>query len=295
MKTLFLFWLVCLSWLGAQAQNAPAAKPVNTPAAKPANPVVDTVAKPMMELDYYKKLAEQAQEQADRAHDDIKSYYDMNTTVIVTIFAILLGLQLFNVKDQLNKNEEFVRNNVNAINQSLTTVTAEFEQLNRTLLTRLSDETANRDKAITDKINSLKKESESIIEEIYNKQEENKLWILNKTDLFISRYYAETAASNKNYNGALNHWLNYGEAFNQLGVTDYNPAIVQISNYLQKLTEIDEETFIRIEKLTRTLNENDAALGWINNNLLKVHLYKFSGSPPVKEYINHPKVNNDLS
>jgi hypothetical protein len=169
MKNLVIMALFTLLTLAAWSKNPP---PASTQQALDTSKAHTSQTQPvptsqMTELDYYKKLAEQSKSEADRAHSDIMTGYAVNAGILATVVVLILAVQFFNVRSELEKSENLVRSSVANINTALAAtqskvntelagLRSEFEELQRIMLERLSQETTNRTGQIDAVLSSVK-------------------------------------------------------------------------------------------------------------------------------------------
>lgn len=168
MKNLVATPLLALLSLTAWPQQPPTAPAQQAQVAPKAavSPAQLAPAGQMSELDYYKTLAEQRKSEADRAHADIMTGYAVNTGILVAVALAILAVQFVNVRSELKKSEDLIRNSVANINTALAategSVSAElvnlreeFADLQRVMLGQLSQETTNRTEQIATVLSDL--------------------------------------------------------------------------------------------------------------------------------------------
>lgn len=102
-----LFALTCLS---STAQKETVS--IDSAASKAKMIAKSDTAHRMSELDFYKEMFEQAKGNADRTHDEIQSFYGINVTIILSIVAIILAIQLFNTKDELERQRNWTKEEI---------------------------------------------------------------------------------------------------------------------------------------------------------------------------------------
>jgi hypothetical protein len=86
------------------------------------------------ERDFYKKMYELAQSNADKAHNDTQWGYGINVTVIVSIIAIILAIQLINTRNEIQRMAQQIANDVeNRILRSETDSQNKFNEINSSI------------------------------------------------------------------------------------------------------------------------------------------------------------------
>ena len=126
----------------------------------------------LSELDYYKQLAKQAQEQSDRAHEDVKWNYSLSSSLVIGVFAILLVIQFFNYKkyiknmrlnilQSLDEKKTEINTQVNAANISQLALLERANLGNLDLLeNRLNQITNSLDNRINTVLSEIRQQSQ---------------------------------------------------------------------------------------------------------------------------------------
>ena len=229
MRTLLTLLLVLLS-LVICAQSFPA----DTSSLGRSNPVHLIQ---LSELDYYKQLAKQAQEQSDRAHEDVKWNYSLSSSLVIGIFAILLVIQFFNYKRYI---KNIQRSILRSLDEKKTEIDAKVSTANISQLALLEranlgniDLLENRLNQIT---NSLDNRINTVLSEIRQQSQfaqamqsaEN---VFSSNDVIIdARQKSKIDEDSTQINSLV------GLVINSIGISQ-NGSRENISNNLDKLEE----------------------------------------------------------